>query len=800
MTKTAQTQFAFLRAKSIDSEPMPASASLLGHLQAVHEAMLALVESFGSELLRAVGLEPDQWLSRLKRLGTLAAALHDVGKANDHFQRMIHKTAPKKVQGLRHEWVMYWLGTREPFESWGIQAAGSELDWAITLWAIAGHHPAYERPSPPTDKPDSSTDGELKVLSSHSEFRDILDWLWSITKTTRSLEPLAKQDVALKMAGLRNRVAFGEILQSTDSHKRLWEKCSPLEKRFVAVLKACLLAADVAGSYAGDKSTSSELPLDAIRKLVTDLHEHPEPHELEEIVSDRLDGQPERPFQTAVAASTHRVTFVKAGCGSGKTAAAYLWAARQCPGRRLYFCYPTTGTATEGFRDYLFDEADSRCKAAARLFHSRAEVDADLILHVDREGDPNDDPNERWQRADSLTAWKTPVVCCTVDRVLSLLQNQRQGLMAWPALAQSAFVFDEIHAYDNKLFGLLLRFIEVLPGIPVLLMTASLPEPRRRSLVAALRKLHPDVSEADLLTPITGPSDLEELPRYQRLDVADVDQLVREEVQRGGRVLWVCNTVDRAMSAADRVSDLTPMIYHSRFKYADRVEQHKAVVAAFKLATQSHGCVAISTQVAEMSLDLQAATLLVTDLCPVPSLIQRLGRLNRSARPPLPGCDPPSTRPFCIIEPLKDDGQFFEFPYCTKPDDYGDWPQQTSDWLNQLGDGPLSQADLANAWQSDNGSRPQQSEKCCWFDGGPSTTVDSVRDSSPGISVLLPGDGRRVKAGEVKLAEVVIPMPLPKWLTQQSKYWPRFKGVPEVPEGLLNYCPHRGAQWHRTSD
>ena len=109
-------------------------------------------------------------------------------------------------------------------------------------------------------------------------------------------------------------------------------------------------------------------------------------------------------------------------------------------------------------------------------------------------------------------------------------------------------------------------------------------------------------------------------------------------------MLWVCNTIGRVMNTADQLVDLNPLIYHSRFKYEDRVKRHKAVVDAF---TPEHKgrALAVCSQVAEMSLDLKGCTLLITDRATVPALIQRLGRLNRQA-------DKGSkTRPFVVIEP-----------------------------------------------------------------------------------------------------------------------------------------------------
>jgi len=289
---------------------------------------------------------------------------------------------------------------------------------------------------------------------------------------------------------------------------------------------------------------------------------------------------------------------------------------------------------------------------------------------------------------------------------------------------------------------------------------------------------------------ISGPPELEQLARYHREKPIDIDIRVREELARGGRVLWICNVVDRARKVADRFDEWNPMIYHSRVRYEDRVQRHKDVVTAFSPGSGQTGSLAICTQVAEMSLDI-SATLLVTEIAPVPSLIQRLGRLNRHAKP---SDSAPATMPFMIDYPRKESGEIKEMPYGLEV--YGDWPELTESWLEKLGTQNISQQTLAVAWESLNSDGEVECIDSAWLDGGPSTQIDSVRDSSPGVTVVRAGvDADACRTDASKLARVSIPMPQPYGKAWTD--WPRIKGVLIAPEGSLIYDSQRGAEWRK---
>jgi CRISPR-associated endonuclease/helicase Cas3 len=757
--------FEHLLAKSQGKgEPWRPSMLLHEHLSDVHRAAVQVLDMTGDEQLAALDLDPAVYRDRFRRIVRTAAACHDLGKANNHFLEML--LGKRRLQGLRHEWATLEITDRDLVRTWLLSAVANDpRDWQIVLWAIAGHHPAYNRPSPPRLAVDGAG-AELTLLLGHRDFGTCLQIVGQALGLIGP--PPALTDVLLRLVGPEN--VFLRIAHRFQQAASAWGDYSEAERRLVAAAKNCLVAADVAGSALPRNVIDPVKRSTWIGEAFTNK---PKPDQLAGLVAKRLGGKEPYPFQADVARSASPVTFVRAGCGSGKTVAAYLWAARQHPGKRLYFCYPTTGTATEGYRDYLHN-ADAELDT--RLFHGRAEVDLEMILKTgpDEEGPEADAA----ARIESLDAWSTPVVNCTVDTVLGIVQNNRRGLYAWPALAGAAFVFDEIHAYDDRLFGAMLRFLRDVPGAPALLMTASLPAARLKALQDVMMRRKQILAKLP-----KKPLASEGWKRYRRqgaVDERDPWPEIHTELDRGGKVLWVSNTVDRVMAAADKAAaEGFPqrLIYHSRFRYANRVDRHSEVVKAFTEEVRGP-VLACTSQVCEMSLDLKGVTLLVTELAPASALIQRLGRLNRQATAKTPA------RPFLVIVPDR------ALPYAAAE------LETATEWLRRLGDAALSQGELSAKWEEiDAGRRPDFVESA-WLDGGPATTVLELRDASPGITVLLQSDEDAVRSGALAAAKAALPMPPPPrgvdW-----KQWSAVKGMPIVPPEFIAYDRQRGAQWRK---
>lgn len=810
-----------LLAKSYDAGRYPGDppdyALLTQHSQDVADVCDALVNVVGRRALSSLGLS-SSLLVRLRRALTLNGWLQDLGKISSHFQAMVSGET-EIVQLLRHEQLSALLVWTQPeLKQW----LAAEHDLVVALWGAVGHHRKFDEE---TAVPESGT---LIAHVSHPDFALILQGLakmlglseppafWrdlNVERTRRDGGDISARDALLDM-----RYEFEEL-----EHQHASEE----ERRVIALVKGLGIAADVAASAIARRAESSTRY--SMRTLVHDrLAQGLTVENLDELVQEwawarasggatrtQVSGMPPdfviREFQTAVAASKSTVTLAQAGCGSGKSLAAYLWARSWAEQRRLgedesfrlFVCLPTTGTATEHFRDYALESG-----VPARLAHSRASVDLDTMATTaaqeegigKREQAAVDAAKAERDKLEAIALWSTPLIVSTVDTVLGLLANARRPICALPAILQAGIVFDEIHAFDDRLFGHLLVFLRNFPGLPVLLMTASLPQAR----LDALRMTRPD------LAVIAGPRDREELERYELCTGVsdDVWPLVTETLSKSdnNKVLWVRNTVDRANrvyeQATKRCRDVNVDVYHSRFRYEDRSKRHRRVIDRFGDSDQA--ALLVTTQVAEMSLDL-SADLLITDEAPISALIQRMGRLNRRATPE--NQMPPKLAIVCDLP----EGEDARLPY--EQDDLDDsrrWVKA----LTRLGR-PLSQKDLSDEFGRQSQGRAvnrREADEAAEFFGVAGktglwrTVPGTTRADGTTLSVILERDlttyanahgGREPNADWVRRHEVSIPF-RPGMLA-----WKRVRGIRVAPSTDLLYefdeqtGEGTGAQWAR---
>lgn len=826
-------KFKLLRAKSISSvedennlteeeikkrEKERKYGTYLGHIGIVMQSARAITDDLGERILGQLGLNID--LERFKNTVMLGDYLHDWGKANQHFQEMVFfksihpKSQDEKLikhrkkllaaqrehnqrQMLRHEVISGILALEvKSVRKWLTECEGiNNDDLMVAVWAAMGHHlkigiDEYGRGVDYciAQIPDGTGDS-LKIYTHHPDFTKMLEMGRKFGLGLPSYLPeLPKQDwtrIELEEAIESLQQKFDDFAKK---HQNNWEFC-----KYTAAVKATVMAADLAGSALPN---AGENVREWIQKqLQVVLSENGE--DIQKLLDKRLKGNDLYEFQKEIAQTTYRVTLVKAGCGTGKTVGAYAWAKKWAKGRKLFFCYPTTGTASQGFIDYLDGTG-----IEVDLMHSRAELDRELLCS----GDSGDSEGVD-ARLSGLKAWRNKMIVCTVDTVLGLIQNNRKPLYAWCAIAQSAFVFDEVHAYDSRLFGALLQFLRTFRGAPILLMSASFTPEQ----IKAIRDVMAELGENINQEPIKGPKNLEELKRYQidYLDeVSDVKKLPEvwdvlfEALRKNKKVLWVTNSVQSSIDfyqeAKKKISqelsekEIKLLIYHSRFRYKDRLDKHKAVIDSFKQDFDAP-VLAITTQVCEMSLDINA-DLLVSAMAPAAALIQRLGRLNRSMKKQSEG-----TRK-AIIYPW-DNKQ----PYSKEELETG------IELIKQLPNkNAVSQVDLADISEKLNSSKPSI-VKSNWLEGNWCTHPGFLREGGYTITVLLEEDEKTIwKIAEAQEEELLkegkkesrmklfikeaLGWSVPIRIVKGFKDWKRQKFYPIAPKDIIKYSQETGAE------
>ncbi|MFJ4879384.1 CRISPR-associated helicase Cas3' [Streptomyces sp. NPDC088745] len=381
---------------------------------------------------------------------------------------------------------------------------------------------------------------------------------------------------------------------------------------------------------------------------------------------------------------------IEAPMGEGKTEAALAvaetFAARSGAGG-VFFALPTMATGNAMFPrllDWLERlPAEEGIRYSVLLAHSKAALN-DRFTGLVREGRqqvaavdvdaevPDWTPSSQGQAAPAeliAHAWLhgrkkamlASFVAGTIDQLLFAGLKSRHLMLRHLAVAGKVVVIDEAHAYDTYMSVYLDRVLSWLGayGVPVVVLSATLPAGRRRELAEAYAGAAPgaeefeEVAQAEgypLLTAVArGEAPVVERPgvsgrsgevRLERVeeDVEVLADRLKRELEGDGCVLVVRNTVSRVLEAAQVLrkcfGEEHVTVAHSRFVDVDRAAKDAGLLSRFgppETSERPGRHIVVASQVAEQSLDVDF-DLLVTDLCPVDLLLQRMGRLHRHQR------------------------------------------------------------------------------------------------------------------------------------------------------------------------
>jgi len=601
---------------------------------------------------------PSAWLAYL-------AALHDIGKADPHFQnkhlrqaerlRRLAIPLPDDLTTFRHEartasWMQAHLLDRQ---GWSQEIA------CVISQAVHGHHGNFH----------TSEDDEAKAQPQRfawwAQVRDTLARsLWDLLK----LFPWQPEIVcSLSAFGVRfsGLVVLSDWIASNDRLYRYLQFAAthnPAEYLEAARTEAIRVVGEL--GFTRLRSLSIDYPFTFHNCWPACATLRPSQQTLQELLTT----QPPAPG----------LAIIEAPMGEGKTEAAiYLAEYWRRVGNRTgaYLALPTAATSNQmhdRYTRFLITQGDHR---APRLVHGMAWLIDDATRIEDPSaweidsGDEAEYDNavvQDWFRP-SKRALLAPEGVGTVDQVLMAALNVRHGFLRLFGLAQKVLIIDEVHAYDAYMTTILTQLLAWCRAleIPVILLSATLASPQKRALLAAYGGVPPknalpvDQAAYPLLTFLPCDGDITEVsvPRDATRDRTihlvthpglltrprQIAELAVESVAHGGCACVLVNSVSEAQAVFRELQQCAPptttyRLFHARFRAEERQRLEREIVACFGKEAGEDGhpgrpqrAILVATQVVEQSLDVDF-DVMISQLAPIDLLLQRAGRLHRHAR------------------------------------------------------------------------------------------------------------------------------------------------------------------------
>ena len=631
------------------------------------------------------------------------AAVHDIGKATPRFQeqaRFVNESLisqleasgfilPKRISNKRQHAEMGQIILQKRLEE-----RGWDNDIALTYTSIIGGHHGV-----------TPNESELDGIASANR-RDALVWLgderWSD--------------------------AQGELFEYANAHTEIGETLSKLKDRALSPAVQVLLTGLIIVSD-WIASNTDHFPLTSGEKLswldsrlraerAWDELDLPEPLVLNGVLTEddalfrqRFKGLPEgaqlRPAQEAAMQAARDMQepgliIIEAPMGNGKTEASLLCAeilAEKFGDGGVAYLLPTMATSNAMF-SRVHAWLNQLCEATGadvqslRLMHSKAELNDEYRkLEAWRtswmgDSDSSDDNviAHQWFSGRKRGLLSSFVVG-TVDQLLMAALNAKHVHLRHLGLAGKVVVVDEVHAYDAYMNVYLDRALQFLGnyGVPVILLSATLPPDRREALIKAYRNSRksavlpetprqPNGAPAyPLVTSVSHNANEE--PHYVACGqearsttvlvdyLSDDNDLLLEELSLalsdGGCACVIRDTVGRAQRTYEAIAeklDAEVLLVHSRFIAIDRAKNDNKLLELLgpDSTNRPEKLVVVGTQVIEQSLDIDF-DIMFTDVAPMDLLLQRMGRLHRHPRGKNQ-CERPSNlrQARCVITGAKD--------------------------------------------------------------------------------------------------------------------------------------------------
>lgn len=339
--------------------------------------------------------------------------------------------------------------------------------------------------------------------------------------------------------------------------------------------------------------------------------------------------------------------IIESPMGSGKSEAAFYAAFHTgfpCTG--IIECMPTNATAIT---------MQPRMDA---MMHKLDLENSFRVGGLQKLDAPEKEVENLWEAVRTMKL-SAPYIIGTIDQMLRCIRAVRYSDLQLAFVQSHAVILDEVHSYDPLTVNIIKAFLKFAKAyeIPVIMMTATLPDALKKhfmniySIDFSVSCHYPLITSFDADAKKFIEESPEEKPENYEIvfeqihgiydDYNKIAQKALSLVKNGGCCSVVLNTVERAVMVAHELkkanTDTEIYLVHGRMP---KTQKDKKVNKVIALAGSSEvarrrrpkKAVFVSTQIIEMSVDADF-DFMISDLAPIDTLFQRIGRLWRSSKP-----------------------------------------------------------------------------------------------------------------------------------------------------------------------
>lgn len=508
------------------------------------------------------------------KLLKISIIFHDMGKSHPDFQKML-KSIPHNWDNQRHElFSLYFIN----------QLDLSEEKKKLVLFTVLGHHKDLDqlfsiiKNKYRKEDYDSFDLGFLSGLDFEEECRKLNEKeVWQIANSYNF------------KGTIDNPIDIYRLIKREIKSNKTSEKNYLTKLLLVGAMKQCDHLAS-AGINQIQKVENEDFSF---------LYQFPHYHHQQQ------------------TANTIDNVILAAPTGSGKTETAFLWLEKQIVTKgqgRIFYILPYTASINAMY-ERLNRNINSTVPKVGMVHGKLAQyIENKMSGDKSVQGDKN-----KKQLIEDFKTLVTPIKITTPFQLLKHifgLKGFEKGLFEW---AGGYFVFDEIHAYDARVFAqiiVLLEFATKNLGVKALIMTATLPAFMKKEIEKAIGNFTSITANKELYTSFTR----HRVILKDGLLCSSLSE-IQKEIDSGKKVLVVCNTVERSQTVLQSLNCNNKLLIHGSFNADDRFEKEKRLM---KEDIQ----LLVGTQAIEVSLDIDF-DIIYTEPAPLDALIQRFGRVNR---------------------------------------------------------------------------------------------------------------------------------------------------------------------------